>query len=180
MLISFYSQPMLYIVLEILLIPILWAFVSFLISRNCWIDSLLRVLILLSVTWGITSLTIFNRITDLRSELVKFPFQLVVEAIREDREIIRSLLLNVILFCPFGAAVSDLLPQRKTIISRVIMACSIGLVMSLLIEWAQYRLYLGNAEADDVICNTLGTFIGALSLPIKTAIAAVRNIEKER
>ena len=32
------------------------------------------------------------------------------------------------------------------------------------IEYAQYRYALGMAEVDDVICNTLGAFIGAASL----------------
>ena len=42
-------------------------------------------------------------------------------------------------------------------------------------EYAQYRYALGMAEVDDVICNTLGAFIGSTSLLIAHAIEKSRE-----
>ena len=98
-----------------------------------------------------------------------------LRSIRENREIIRSLLLNILLFCPFGAALVNLLPRRKPVVSRIITACMLGMILSILIEWMQFHFSLGSAEADDVICNTLGTLIGAQALPVKSALERKRS-----
>ena len=47
---------------------------------------------------------------------------------------------------------------------------TIGLLLSAGIEYTQYRFALGVAETDDVICNTLGVFIGSTSLLIAHGI----------
>ena len=51
----------------------------------------------------------------------------------------------------------------------------IGCILSAGIEYAQYRYALGLAETDDVICNTLGAFIGSTSLLIAHAIEKSRE-----
>lgn len=178
--ITVYTQPIKYIVLEIILIPVMWVMVSLLVSRRSELDRPINALILFAAILLIVHSTLLNRVSGARSGVVSLPFQQFIASIRDNREILRSLLLNILLFCPFGAAFVNLFSQHKPSASRVSFACILGMLLSLLIEWIQYHFSLGNAEADDVICNTLGTFIGALSLPIKTAIAAARNIEKER
>ena len=60
-----------------------------------------------------------------------------------------------------------LLIQKMVAYAVAILAVLAGAVLSVAVEYGQYRFLIGNAEADDVICNSLGTFIGALSLPIK-------------
>ena len=47
--------------------------------------------------------------------------------------------------------------------------------MSTVIEYTQYHFSLGMAETDDVICNTLGAFIGSTSLIIAHAIENIRK-----
>ena len=167
MAIHFYGQPIRYMVAEILLVPILWAVISVFTSKKRHLERTLNAALLLMALWLIMNSTILSRAVDARSDLVSLPFQLVLKAIKENREIIRSLLLNVLLFCPFGAAAVGLLPRRGTGSSQVLTACMAGMILSILIEWVQFHFSLGNAEADDVICNALGALIGACTLPIQ-------------
>lgn len=54
-------------------------------------------------------------------------------------------------------------PRKAACLGAILISTLIGLAASLAIEYCQFRFSLGNAEADDVICNTLGALIGALS-----------------
>ena len=73
----------------------------------------------------------------------------------------RNLGLNVALFVPFGLGLAL---WRRWGIGRVV---PVGLVLSALIEYAQYVLPLGRAvDVDDVILNTTGALLGALTVVI--------------
>lgn len=63
----------------------------------------------------------------------------------------RDLLLNIMLFVPFGFACGSIVGWRSVLI---------GLTFSILIETAQYIGALGYTEVDDVINNTIGTGLG--------------------
>ena len=165
-----YAQPVRYMAAEILLVPILWAVLSVFTSKKRWLERTLNVLLLLISLWLILKSTVLGRVADARSGLVSLPFQLILTAIKENREIVRILLLNSLLFCPFGAALIGLLPGQGSAATRLLTVCMAGMVLSILIEWTQFHFSLGNAEADDVICNALGTLIGACALPIKDAL----------
>ena len=60
--------------------------------------------------------------------------------------------------------------------AAVILIAS-GVAFSVLIEVLQYAMSLGNAEIDDVICNTLG-LLAAVCFMI--FIAAIFSIERRR
>ena len=60
--------------------------------------------------------------------------------------------------------------------AAVILIAS-GVAFSVLIEVLQYAMNLGNAEIDDVICNTLG-LLAAVCFMI--FIAAIFSIERRR
>jgi glycopeptide antibiotics resistance protein len=67
---------------------------------------------------------------------------------------IRNILFNILLFVPFGFFLSWN-KSRGIIVS--------GLLFSLLIEALQYAFPIGrSADIDDVILNTLGTFLGGM------------------
>ncbi|MGN0473403.1 MAG: VanZ family protein [Lachnospiraceae bacterium] len=71
--------------------------------------------------------------------------------------------LNVLLFVPFGFIISLFtVISEKGIAIRLVVATLITLVASLMIECAQLLTGRGYFELDDLICNTLGGFIGAL------------------
>ena len=95
-------------------------------------------------------------------------------AARVQPEIYREMLMNVFLFFPLGLTFSNALPRRWHCWGRIILTTLVGCALSAGIEYAQYRYALGLAETDDVICNTLGAFLGAASL------LAAHAIEKHR
>lgn len=71
---------------------------------------------------------------------------------------------------PLGLTLSNALPRKWHRWGRIILTTLVGCALSAGIEYTQYRYALGLAETDDVICNTLGAFIGTTSLLIAHAI----------
>ena len=80
----------------------------------------------------------------------------------ENKEILRSNFMNVILFYPAGLLACELLPKNWSRAKKVIFVAVFFALVSAGIEICQYHLALGLAEADDVIHNTLGALIGTL------------------
>ena len=97
------------------------------------------------------------------------PFAALAAA-RQQPELYREMLMNVFLFFPLGLTLSNALPRKWHRWGRIILTTLIGCALSAGIEYAQYRYALGLAETDDVICNTLGAFLGAASLLAAHAI----------
>lgn len=80
----------------------------------------------------------------------------------ENKEILRSNLMNVILFYPAGLLTYELLPRDWRRAQKLILTMVLFALLSAGIEVCQYYFALGQAEVDDVIHNTLGTLIGAM------------------
>ncbi|MFR2931758.1 MAG: nucleotidyltransferase family protein [Oscillospiraceae bacterium] len=116
--------------------------------------------------------TILNR-TPGNYELILTPFA-ALSAARQQPELYRAMLMNVFLFFPLGLTLSNALPQKWHRWLKIILTTLIGCILSAGIEYAQYRCALGLAETDDVICNTLGAFLGA------TSLLAAHAIEKHK
>ena len=90
------------------------------------------------------------------AEAVLVPFQNFREA-REQPELYRSMLMNVLLFFPIGLSLPFVLGKWKLSVPvTVVLAC----LSSAGIEYLQYRYSLGRCEVDDVIMNTLGALLG--------------------
>lgn len=106
-------------------------------------------------------------------EAILTPFASLTAA-RVQPELYREMLMNVFLFFPLGLTLSNALPQKCHRWGGIAFTTLIGCILSAGIEYAQYRYALGMAEVDDVICNTLGAFLGAVSL------LAARAIEKHK
>ena len=102
------------------------------------------------------------------------PFAALAAA-RQQPELYREMLMNVFLFFPLGLTLSNALPLKWHRWLRIILTTFVGCVLSAGIEYVQYRYALGMAEVDDVICNTLGAFIGSTSLLIAPAIEKYRE-----
>ena len=96
-------------------------------------------------------------------------------AARQQPELYREMLMNVFLFFPLGLTLSNALPRKWHRWGRIILTALVGCILSAGIEYAQYCCALGMAEVDDVICNTLGAFIGSTSLLIAHAIEKSRE-----
>ena len=117
--------------------------------------------------------TILNR-TPGNYELILTPFA-ALSAARQQPELYRAILMNVFLFFPLGLTLSNSLPRKWHRWGRIILTTFVGCILSAGIEYTQYRYALGMAEVDDVICNTLGAFIGSTSLLIAPAIEKYRE-----
>ena len=107
-------------------------------------------------------------------EVILTPFASLTAA-RIQPEIYREMLMNVFLFFPLGLTLSNALPRKWHRWLRIILTTLVGCALSAGIEYAQYRCALGLAETDDVICNTLGAFLGSTSLLIAHAIEKHRE-----
>ena len=107
-------------------------------------------------------------------EFILTPFA-ALSAARQQPELYREMLMNVFLFFPLGLTLSNVLPQKWHRWLRIILTTLVGCALSAGIEYTRYRCALGLAETDDVICNTLGAFIGSTSLLIARAIEKSRE-----
>ena len=76
-------------------------------------------------------------------------------------ELLRSNLMNVMLFYPAGLLAGSVLPNGKKRLAWILLAAFCAL--SLCIELSQYFFHLGLAETDDVLHNTLGAFLGVMA-----------------
>ena len=112
--------------------------------------------------------TILNR-TPSNYELILTPFAAFIAA-QQQPELYRAMLMNVFLFFPLGLTLSNALPRKWHRWGRIALTTFVGCILSVGIEYTQYRYALGMVEVDDVICNTLGAFIGSTSLLIAHAI----------
>lgn len=104
----------------------------------------------------------------MESELIPFHSYRAVMA-GENKEILRSNFMNVVLFYPAGLFACELLPKSWSLAKRVILVAALFALVSAGIEFCQYHFALGQAEVDDVIHNVLGALIGALisTIPVK-------------
>ena len=127
-----------------------------------------NLVLVLLITAAILYATLFSR-AEGSTGLILTPFTALTAALQQP-ELYREMLMNVFLFFPLGLTLSNALPRKWHRWGRIILTTFIGCALSAGIEYAQYRYALGLAETDDVICNTLGAFIGSTSLLIAHAI----------
>ena len=131
-----------------------------------------NLVLVLLITAAILYATLFSR-AEGSTGLILTPFATFTAALQQP-ELYREMLMNIFLFFPLGLTLSNALPRKWHRWGRIILTTLVGCALSAGIEYAQYRYALGLAETDDVICNTLGAFLGAASL------LAARAIEKHR
>lgn len=127
-----------------------------------------NLVLVLLITAAILYATLFSR-AEGSTGLILTPFAALTAA-RVQPELYREMLMNVFLFFPLGLTLSNALPRKWHRWGRIILTTLVGCALSAGIEYAQYRYALGLAETDDVICNTLGAFLGSTSLLIAHAI----------
>ena len=166
-----YGMRLQMVVIWMLLLLLLWANLCQHINKKRWAA-------INSVIFGLSAATILYATILTRSvgvsEAILAPFASLTAA-RQQPELYRAMLMNVFLFFPLGLTLSNALPQKWHRRLRIILTTLIGCILSAGIEYAQYRCALGLAETDDVICNTLGAFLGSTSLLIAHAIEKYRE-----
>ena len=161
-----YAQSPTSIIAAIIISGALWGYLCAHADRRKW--RFTNALLLLAATLIILYTTLLSR-TPGTYAAVLTPFAALAAA-RQQPELYREMLMNVFLFFPLGLTLSNALPRRWHRWLRIALTALTSCVLSAGIEYAQYRFALGMAETDDVICNTLGAFVGASSLLLAHAM----------
>lgn len=117
-------------------------------------------------TWAIIYLflilytTVFRREAGSEYQINLIPFW-SIGAIKEGYiETFYEKIYNILLFVPLGAIVSCY-RFKVSIFKQFIYVALFGACSSIIIEFIQLITKTGMCETDDVICNTIGTMIGA-------------------
>ena len=155
-----YTMPLYKVCLVMVLLLVLWAYYrAYLPKKLFWSMNLCVLVVAVS---AVLYLTVFSRKVGIY-DVVLVPFSALSEA-KKEPERYRSMLMNVFLFFPLGMACANAFSDKMKMRRRVILVVAIGFALSTAVEYIQYRFSLGMAETDDVICNTLGAFVGSLSV----------------
>lgn len=137
------------------LIYLLWVLLCTAFGRK--IIVLAIVLSVLSVL-AIIYVTLFSRSFSVVPDIYNLvPFHSFVAA-KAQKEVYRSMLMNVLLFLPLGMT----LPFAFKFVfkKRLGIVVLSGFLLSVIIEAVQGAFSLGRVEVDDVLCNTLGVVLG--------------------
>lgn len=161
-----YTQPLSRVIITMAIANAIWGYARTKLYGKRW--NIANSLLACGMVMAILCITIMDRTTGERTLVLK-PFASLAAA-RSQSEAYRELLMNIFLFFPLGLTLSNALPQSWGRWRRIGLTVTIGLLLSAGIEYTQYRFALGVAETDDVICNTLGVFIGSTSLLIAHGI----------
>ena len=161
-----YALPLWTVTFLMLALLIVWAMLS--LHKNQRKRSIINAVLCPITVLIILYATVLTR-TPGSYELILTPFATFTAALQQP-ELYREMLMNIFLFFPLGLTLSNALPQKWHRWLRIALTTLIGCILSAGIEYAQYRYALGMAEVDDVICNTLGAFLGSTSLLIAHAI----------
>lgn len=161
-----YALPLWMVIFLMLALLIVWAMLSQ--HKNQKKRTIINAVLCFITALIILYTTLLTR-TPGDYEVILTPFATFTAA-RQQPELYREMLMNIFLFFPLGLTLSNALPRKWHRWSRIILTTLVGCALSAGIEYAQYRYALGLAETDDVICNTLGAFLGAASLLAAHAI----------
>lgn len=140
----------------------IWIILRMLRKSKCSIWKYFNIILHVLSVLFIIRMTLLGRKVGIR-ELELIPFY-TLTTIPYNNEAIRTLLMNIILFVPFGLTAPYMIEEKikKEYLKWGICILSAG-VLSVLIESLQYCFGLGRAEIDDVICNMLGGGLGVLA-----------------
>lgn len=128
-------------------------------SPNLW--NIINIALILAFTYSVLYKVLLSReIGSVVAKVDFIPFSSYFEYFKgENSEAFLTNRANILLFFPFGLLLFDLLKTKKNIIIYILVA----FVFSFILEFVQYAFSLGTAEADDIIHNTLGAFVGYLA-----------------
>ena len=165
-----YSRPLWLIIIAMIAAVLIWAYLVARKPRG-WkaINTILAVLSLLAIL----AITLLRHPAE-GAGVCLIPFHAFAEA-KHQPELYREMLMNVFLFLPLGLTLPNILPTKSGNAIRIALTVIFGLLLSVGIEYLQYRYALGTAEVDDAICNTAGAWIGAGHLAISRYITKHRS-----
>ena len=145
----FYSLPLSYVTIGTISVLVMWTIAHYRFTLREYGNKIdkahhwtrFNYIVLVSAVILILYATIFSR-SDEITKLVLQPFYSFKVA-KIQREMYRSMLMNIVLFVPFGLSLSSILPERQTVLARIATTSLFGLLLSVLIEAVQYFFKLG-------------------------------------
>ena len=158
----FYILPISKVLGIMAVLIMIWIILRMLRKSKCSIWKYFNIVLHVLSVLFIIRMTLLGRKVGIR-ELELIPFY-TLTTIPYNNEAIRTLLMNIILFVPFGLTAPYMIGEKikNEYLKWGICILSAG-VLSILIESLQYCLGVGRAEIDDVICNTSGGGLGVLA-----------------
>lgn len=126
-----------------------------LIFRKSFIVEIIWMVYLVIFVFALIYITIISR---MRSTPVSNP--LIYFYMKKDfnKNDLKELIGNIVLFLPYGAGICILLKSRHPLVLTALA----GLLTSMLIELSQLILQCGYIQISDLVTNTLGTIIGCI------------------
>ncbi len=130
------------------------------------------VLLLLCYVSGLAAVTLMNRMeSGFRTDVQLRPFLAFWEAWNQfTLKVWLNPLLNIAMFVPLGV----LLPLAAKPFRRWYWTLAAGAGTSLIIEALQYSFGRGQADIDDLLCNTLGAMLGYCLYMLFASLAGKR------
>ena len=168
MILWFYRLPLWFVIINTLFFIYLYANCLAKFNHNKLISKVFNIInfsFFIFSCYLILYATLYNR-NNFDNIISIIPFISLKEA-QIEPETYRTLLMNVILFVPFGISVSNVLNYKLNFKYSVIITILCGLVFSISIESIQLIFKCGNVQTDDVIANCFGAYLGTLNLYIK-------------
>lgn len=166
MLLWFYRLPLWFVILGSYIIAFIWIKVSIYFHinkdfKNQTFNFINFAALLISIVLIIKA-TLVNRNSN-NSSLILTPFKWIIDGIYNPEEY-RTTLMNVVLYLPFGLTLSRLLNTKFTLQISLSLTILMSLFLCITIEAIQYLYTGGIAQTDDVIANTFGSALGAITL----------------
>lgn len=164
-----YSGNLIFLCLFSIVFVYVWCFCgNIIVKRHIWWIYLNRVLFIFAL-YIIVYITLLSREPGTSSTIVFTPFYSLAAA-RQCPELYREMFMNVLLFMPVGIFLPFSTRQREVrwinkLINLGIMVLFI-ILLSAIIEFLQCLTGCGNAELDDIMCNTIGGIMGLLGYQI--------------
>lgn len=158
--IQFFNDSSMWLIIAVVAVFTLgWGLLEYWLRRNAKLYTIVNAVLLAISLFFILSITLLFRRSDDYQRVSLIPFDFVY-GVKNSRVLFKSMVMNVVLFIPlplFGCSLFRCNSNK----SGLIFIAS-GIAFSFLIESLQYLFILGQADADDVIFNTMGLLIGYL------------------
>ena len=161
----FYALPLREVFNAIFLCILLWVCMGFVFraerteQHKIW--KYINCFLCIASVGLIIKMTLWGRREGVR-QLQLMPFY-TLTTISYNGEAIRTMVMNIVLFLPFGLTLPYVFDHIKNKRRKWLLCIWIGFLVSVGVESIQYVFALGRAETDDVICNTLGCALGVLA-----------------
>ena len=170
LLLSFYRLKMYTIIWLILIVCVIFVLLNTRFAKKKWWKPFMGLAVVITLA-GILYITVFRRESGTVCIMNLTPlasYKLWLSG--QQSEALRSNLMNIILFVPFGLFCYSALPQKWPTCVKIIIGVLSVCLLSVGVERIQFIRQCGEVEADDIINNTIGALLGNICIPLESMI----------